>query len=171
MVLKCHSKISAYVALVKSEKQESTYFSRQTKKKTITKSNRSRRGKKAVKEFKSIYSFNISIKSEKHRFLLNRTNLVVKTFVRSDSLSKKEIKMDCRNHVVKETGKRHKSKWFRASLNATDKLGSKKTVHYVNYKLALMPLNVEHCRFQDQVYFKSPDKAKEYLFINYPIKK
>ena len=33
-----------------------------------------------------------------------------------------------------------------------------------------MPLNVEHCRFQDQVYFKSTDKAKEYLLINYLIK-
>ena len=33
-----------------------------------------------------------------------------------------------------------------------------------------MPLNVEHCRFQDQVYFKSPDKAKENMLINYLIK-
>ena len=49
-------------------------------------------------------------------------------------------------------------------------MGSKKTVHYVNDKLALMTLNVEHCRFQYQVYFKSTDKAKEYLLINYLIK-
>ena len=33
-----------------------------------------------------------------------------------------------------------------------------------------MPLNVEHRRFQDQVYLKSSDKAKEYLLINYLIK-
>ena len=33
-----------------------------------------------------------------------------------------------------------------------------------------MPLNVEHHRFLDQVYLKSPDKAKEYLLINYLIK-
>ena len=33
-----------------------------------------------------------------------------------------------------------------------------------------MPLNVEHRRFQDQLYFKSPDKAKEYILINYLIK-
>ena len=59
--------------------------------------------------------------------------------------------MDLRNHVVKATEKRHKTKWFQASLNATDKLGSKKTVHYANYKLAFIPLNVEHLRFQDQV--------------------
>ena len=45
-----------------------------------------------------------------------------------------------------------------------------KTVHYVNDKLALMPLNVEHCRFQYQVYLKSPDKAKQYLLIIYLIK-
>ena len=33
-----------------------------------------------------------------------------------------------------------------------------------------MPLHMEYCRFQDQVYFKSPDKAKEYLLMNYLIK-
>ena len=33
-----------------------------------------------------------------------------------------------------------------------------------------MPLNVEHRRFQDQVYLKSSDKAKGYLWINYLIK-
>ena len=78
--------------------------------------------------------------------------------------------MDCINHVVKAAVKKHKSKWFQASLNTTYKLGSKKTVHSVNENLALMPLNVEHRRFQDQVYFKSPDKAKEYILINYLIK-
>ena len=88
---------------------------------------------------------------------------------RYDSLSKKDINMDCINHVVKAAGK-HKSKWFRASLSATDKLGSKNNVHNVNDKLALMPLNVDHIRFQYQVYFKSPDKAKEYLLIYYLIK-
>ena len=45
-----------------------------------------------------------------------------------------------------------------------------KNVHYVNDKLALITLNVEHRRFQDQLYFKSPDKAKEYLLMNYLIK-
>ena len=74
-------------------------------------------------------------------------SLVVETLGRSDSLSKKYINMDCINHVVKATGKRHKLKWFQASLNATDKLGSKKTVHDVNDNLDYMPLNVEHCRF------------------------
>ena len=73
--------------------------------------------------------------------------------------------MDYINHVVKSAGEKHKSKLFRASLNATDKLGSKKTIHYVNDKLALMTLNMEHSRFQDQVYFKSPDKAKGNLLI------
>ena len=33
-----------------------------------------------------------------------------------------------------------------------------------------MPLNVEYCRFQDKVYFTSPDKAEEYLWIKYLIK-
>ena len=33
-----------------------------------------------------------------------------------------------------------------------------------------MPLNVYRLRFQDQLYFKSPDKAEEYLWINYLIK-
>ena len=59
--------------------------------------------------------------------------------------------MDCINYVVKTSGKKHKSKWFQASLNATEKLGSKTTVHCVNAKLALMSLNVEHCRFKYQV--------------------
>ena len=76
--------------------------------------------------------------------------------------------MDCINHVVKASGK-HKSKWFRASLNDTDKLGSKTNVHYVNDKLDFMNLNVEHHMFQYQLYLKSPDKAKEYLLINYLI--
>ena len=107
-------------------------FSRRTKKKTITKRNRNRRKKNAVKKFKPIYSFNISIKSDKDICLLNLPNLVVKILGRSDILSKKDINMDCRNHGVKATGKRHKSKLFRASLNATGKFGSKKTVHYVN---------------------------------------
>ena len=71
------------------------------------------------------------------------------------------IKMDCINNVVKAAGKKHKSKWFRASLNATEKLVSKKNVHYVNDKLALIPLNMDHSRFQYQVHLKSPDNAKE----------
>ena len=33
-----------------------------------------------------------------------------------------------------------------------------------------MHLNVENIMFQNQVYLKSPDKAKEYLLINYLIK-
>ena len=33
-----------------------------------------------------------------------------------------------------------------------------------------MPLNVEHSRFQYQFYFKSSNKAKEYLWIKYLIK-
>ena len=101
------------------------FFSRRTKKKNITKSNISRRKTKAVKKFKKIHSLNIIIKSDKSRCLLNLTNLVVNTLGRSDSLSKKYIKMDCINHVVKASGKIYKSKWFRASLNATDKLVSK----------------------------------------------
>ena len=44
-------------------------FSRQTKKRTITKSNRSRRKTKSVKNFKPIYYFNISIKSDKHIYI------------------------------------------------------------------------------------------------------
>ena len=83
-------------------------FKRQTKKKTITKINRSRRGEKAVKKFKLIHSFIINIKSYKHRCLLILPNLVVKTLVRSDILSKKDIRMYFRNHVVKATGKKHK---------------------------------------------------------------
>ena len=145
-------------------------FYRQTKKKPITKSNINRSKTNAVKTFKLIHSFNVSIKSDKHRCLLNLPNLVVKTLGRSESISKKDINMECRNHVVRSTGKRHKSEWFRELLNATDKLGSKKTVHYFNDKLDLMPLNVEHRRFQDQIYFKSPDKEKGYLWINYLIK-
>ena len=109
---------------------------------------------------------------------MNLPNLVVKIFIMSESLSNKDIKMDCRNNVVKETGKRHKSKWFRAPMNDNDKLAyeklfimsMKKNVHYVNEKMALMSLNVDHSRFQDQIYFKSPDKSKEYLWINYLIK-
>ena len=61
--LKWHSNISTDVALVKAATQESTGFFRRTKNKTITKSNRSRRKTNAVKKFKPIYSFNISIKS------------------------------------------------------------------------------------------------------------
>ena len=144
-------------------------ISRRTKKKTINKSNRIRRKTNAVKKFKPKYSFSISIKSCKHIFLLNLPNLFVNTLGRSDSLSKKYINMDCRYHVVKVTGEIHKSKLFRASLNATDKLGSLKKIHCVNDNLTLMPLNVEHRRFQDQIHFKSPDKAKEYLWINYLI--
>ena len=102
------------------------FFSRRTKNKTITNSNRSRRKTKVVNKFKPIYSFNISIRSDKHRCLLNLPNIVVKTLGRSGSLSNKDIKMDCINRVVKATGKKHKSKWFRASLNATYKLVSKK---------------------------------------------
>ena len=79
--------------------------------------------------------------------------------------------MDCINLVVEAARKTHKSKWFQASLNVTDKLGSLKTVNYVNEKVHMTPLNVDHCMFQDQVYFKSPDKAKEYMLINYLIKK
>ena len=126
-------------------------FYRRTKKKTITKSNISRRKINAVKKFKNIYSFNISIKSDKHRCLLNLPNLDVKTLFRSDSLSTKYINMDRRNHVAKATGKRHKSKKFQASLNATDKLGSKKTARYVNNKFALIPLDVDHHMFQYQI--------------------
>ena len=33
-----------------------------------------------------------------------------------------------------------------------------------------MPLNVEYLRFKYQVYFKSPDKANEYILIKYLIK-
>ena len=33
-----------------------------------------------------------------------------------------------------------------------------------------MPLHVDHRGFKDQLYFKSPDKAKEYLLIKYLIK-
>ena len=78
--------------------------------------------------------------------------------------------MDCRNHVVNATGKRHKPKRFRESLNATKTLSSLKTFHYVNDKLNLMPLNVDHCKCQKQGYFRSPDKAEEYLWINCLIK-
>ena len=63
-------------------------FSRQTKKKTITKSNRSRKKKKAVKKSKPIYSINVSIKSDKHICLLDLPNLVVNKLGRSDILSK-----------------------------------------------------------------------------------
>ena len=129
-------------------------FSRQTKNKTITKSNRSRRKTKAVNKFKPIYYFSIIIKSDKHICLLNLPKLFVDTLGKSDSLSKKDTKMYCRNIVVNAAGKIHNSKWFWASLNDTDKLVSKKTVHYVNEKLALVPLNVDHVRFQDQVYLK-----------------
>ena len=101
MDLKWHSNISTDVALVKAAIQESTGFFRRTKNKNITKSNRSRRKTKSVKNFKPIYSFNISIKSDKHRCLLNLPNLYFKTLGRSDSLSKKDTKMDCRNNVVK----------------------------------------------------------------------
>ena len=135
-------------------------FSIRTKNKTITKSNRNIRKTNAVKKFKPIYSFNISVKSDTHRCLLNLSNLDVKTLDKSDRLSKKDIKMDCRNNVLKEKEKRHKSKLFQASLNATDKLGSKKMLIYVNDKLALMPLNVDYRRSQDQIYFKSPDNEK-----------
>ena len=91
---------------------------------------------------------------------MNLPNLVVNILGRSDILSKKDIRMDCRNHVVKSEERRYKSKWFLASLIATGKMGSKKTVHCVNYKLDLMLLNVEHLKFQYQAYFKSPDKEK-----------
>ena len=100
------------------------FFKRQTKKKTITKSSRSRKKTKAVKKFKPIYSLNIIIKSEKHILILNLPKLVVRTLVRSERLSKKYIKMDCRNHVVEATGKIHKPKWFKGSLNATERLVS-----------------------------------------------
>ena len=63
MDLKWNSKISTYVALVKSPTQESTVSSRRTKKKTITKSNRSRNKTMEVKKFKQINFFKISIKS------------------------------------------------------------------------------------------------------------
>ena len=164
--LKWHSKISTYVALVKAENKNQLVFPRQTKNKTITKRNIIIKKKNVVNKFKPIYSFNISIRSDKHRCLLKVPNLVVKTLGRSNRLSKKDINMESINHVVNTTGKIHKSKCFRASLNATEKLGYKKTVHYVNERLALMPLNVEHHNFQAQIYFKSPDKAKEYLWIN-----
>ena len=101
-------------------------FSRGTKEKNITKSNIIIRQTKSVKNFKSINSFNISIRSDKYRYLLNLTNLVVKTLVRSESLSKKYINMDFRNYVVKAAGKKHKSKWFRESLSATDNWALKK---------------------------------------------
>ena len=101
---------------------------------------------------------------------MNLPKLVFKTLGRSERLSKKYIKTDFRNHVVETTGKIHKPKWFKGSLNATERLGSLKTVHYVNDKLYLRPLNVYHCRFQDQVYFKLPDTVEEYLWINYLIK-
>ena len=79
------------------------FYYRQTKKETITKSNISRRKTKALKEFKPIYSFNISIKSGKNICILNLPKIVVKTLGRYDRLSKKDINMDCSNHVVKET--------------------------------------------------------------------
>ena len=89
MELKCNSNMSTDVALVKSETQESTIFSRGNKKKTITKSNISRGKTKAVQNFKQIYSFNIIIKSCKHRCLLKFPNLGVNALGLSDSLSNK----------------------------------------------------------------------------------
>ena len=90
MDLKWNSNIYTDVALIKSATQESNIlFSRQAKKKNITKSNTSRRKTKVVKDFKPIDSFNISIKYDKHRCLLNLINLVVKTLGRSDILLKK----------------------------------------------------------------------------------
>ena len=78
MDLMWNSKISTYAALVKSATQESTGFFLYKKKKNITKINRSRRKEKAVKKFKPIYYFNISIKSDKHRFLLNLPKLFLR---------------------------------------------------------------------------------------------
>ena len=126
MDLMWHSKIYTDVTLVKSATQESTVFSIWTKKKTITSRNISRSRKKSVNKFKPIYSLNISIKPYINRCLLNLPNLVIKKLGSYGSLSNKDINMDCRNRVVKTAGKRHKSKLLRASMNATDKLGSKK---------------------------------------------
>ena len=108
MDLNWNSKIYTDVALVKAATQESTVFSRKTKNKTITKSNRSRKKTNTLKKFKTIYSFNISINSDKHRCFLNLSNIVVKTLCRSDTISKKYTKMDFINHVVKATEKKHK---------------------------------------------------------------
>ena len=66
MDLNWRSNISTYVALVKSSNTRISWlFYRQTKNKPITKSSINRRKTNAVKTFKLIYSFNVSINSEK----------------------------------------------------------------------------------------------------------
>ena len=114
MDLTQNSKIYTYVALVKAATQELTVFFQTNQKEKYYQEQQKQKGKNAVKKFKPIHSFNISIKSDKRRCLLNLPNLVVKTLSRYDIISKKYIKMYFINHVVKVAGGKHKSKWLQA---------------------------------------------------------
>eukprot|EP00957_Ditylum_brightwellii_P117947 8996361-Ditylum_brightwellii.AAC.1 len=60
------------------------------------------------------------------------------------------------NQIVKAHGKKHKQTWFRASLNARNRTGKKRIAYKVNDKMTLLGMNVDICKFNNEIFFPSP---------------
>ena len=82
-----------------------------------------------------------------------------------------DIEMICKKQHISYGGKKHIKKWFRASLCTFDNVNKKQLKYSISDKMSLVPFGTETKYFDNDLYFVSPDQAKEYLLFNYILKK